>query len=206
MIVMESKVSGYREAMKWDIKAKELQEEIKKEISLRQRRNDGDSGEMCKIAWVNNMSDDKWVWKWPVDPDEDWARFKEWERREEKRMKEARKDDIFPIIFPSKKIRIKDIVLFRLNIDDKLSATVTFLEFRRSAMENRNGLARYFYDKKPDGHYDHHSSESFKISNDYASIINWLKKDGYKADEESLMNIGDGRVVTFVLHEEICNE
>ena len=158
-------MSGYREAMKWDIKAKELQAEIKKEISLRQCRNDGDSGEMCKIVWVNNMSDDAF-----------------------------------------KNIRIKDIVLFKLNIDDKPSATVTFLEFRRSAMENRNGLARYFYDKKPDGHYDHHSSESFKISNDYASIINWLKKDGYKADEQSLMNIGDGRIVTFVLQEEICNE
>ncbi len=36
------------------------------------------------------MSDDKWVWKWPVDPDEYWARFKEWERMEEGRKEEIR--------------------------------------------------------------------------------------------------------------------
>ena len=97
--------------------------------------------------------------------------------------------------------KIKDIVLFRLILGEKISAKVTFLEFVRSAMMNHNGVAKHFYDKKPEGYYTNYKTESFIVENDYVSIINWLIRDGYEVDTESLNNIGDGRTVTFMLWE-----
>ena len=97
---------------------------------------------------------------------------------------------------------IKDIVLFKLILSDKVSAKVTFLEFVRSAMMNHKGVAKCFYNKKPEGHYKDYKTESFIVEHDYISIINWLIRDGYEVSEESLSNIGDGRIVTFILYED----
>lgn len=149
------------------------------------------------------MSDDKlkqlreWVAELGITEEDGGMPIEEWCRGA------AELRNLEPITIPIKKRIIKDIVLVSLINGDKFSAKVTFLEFRRSAMGNENGLARYFYDKKPAGHYTHDSSETFIVPHDFVSIINWLKKDGYEADQQSLSNIGDGRVVTFMLREEV---